>query len=278
MPNRGPDARRRTRKDKTCMRSELKYVLPNSSLPSMRRAIEPFMDLDGHCRGREEEGYTVRSVYLDSPDLRYYHEKHAHLQDRMKVRIRGYDQPEDDAEVFLEIKRKFNSKIAKERAPVSYGAVRPLFESGRYADYIRGSSSRALDTGRRVLYHVHRDRLGPTCLVVYEREAFEGRFDRTFRITLDRNLRGAICPGLDGLFCDEGMREVLPGFFILEIKFNTRMPAWTRQIIAAFGLIQCSASKYCLCVDRFDRRLHSKVSVIAAPPPIVATNGVGAIR
>lgn len=253
------------------MRSELKYVLPTSALSEVRRAIEPFVDLDKHGKGYEEVGYTVRSIYLDSPEFRYYQEKQQHLQHRKKIRIRGYNTPAKDAVVYLELKRKITSKISKERAPVRYADVRPLLRSGRYADYLLDASEKAHAAGRHVLYQAHRDRLGPTCLVVYEREAFFGKFDHTFRLTLDRNLRGFIYPDLDGLFRDDDLRDVLPGQFILEIKFNTRLPAWARQFVAAFGLMQRSASKYCLCVDRFDRRFSSKVAVIAAAPPVTST-------
>lgn len=246
------------------MRDELKYVLPVDALPRVRHALNPFMRLDEHCIDYEERGYTVRSIYLDSSSLRYYHEKIGHLQHRKKVRIRGYNEP--NGTVFLEIKRKDDSAVSKDRAPMPYADLEPLFRTGRFDAFFRTTSDAAV--GRRVCYHVFKNDLRPTCLVVYEREAYEGRFDDSFRITLDRNIRGAMYPRLDGLYEAEGLVEVLPGYFVIEVKFDTRLPAWMRQVIAEFGLMQRAASKYCICVDAFDRRIDTMTAVRACASPV----------
>lgn len=260
----------------TTLREELKYVVPIARLHALRKAIEPFTELDPHGRGYEEEGYTVRSIYLDSPNLLYYHEKQAHLQNRKKLRIRGYNDG-SGGDVFLEIKRKYTSQVAKERAPVRYTDLDALFESGRFADFVCSSTDSAIAAGRRFFYHVYKEHLRPTNLVVYEREAFQGRFDRSFRITFDRNLRGHLYPPLDGLFEDEGFRDAMSDRFIMEVKFATRMPAWMGQIIAEFGLMQRAASKYCIVVDLFDRRLDTKSAALASAPA-VSWNGSAVVH
>ncbi len=248
------------------MREELKYVLPVDALRAIRKAIEPFTEIDPHGRGYEESGYTVRSIYLDSPTLLYYHEKQAHLQHRKKLRIRGYNLPTGDDVVFLEIKRKHTTRVEKDRAAVRYADIDALFETGRYVDYICTSSLDGIVAGRRFFYHVYKEHLRPTNLVVYEREAFQGRFDVSFRVTFDRDLRGAIYPAMDELFAEDDMRPAMPGFFIMEVKFGTRMPAWMGQVIAEFGLMQQAASKYCMCLDLFDRRIDTKSAVLSSAP------------
>lgn len=243
------------------MRDELKYLLPVEALPDLRCAIRPYVELDEHGVGYEERGYSVRSIYLDSPALLYYHEKQGHLQCRKKIRVRGYNRPCDDLRVFLEIKRKNDAAIEKERARLRYRELDGLFRSGDYASYFDRPGAAA--TARRFLYHVYRHDLRPTALVVYEREAFEGRFDDTFRITLDRNLRGRMYPSLDGLYHEDGLEEAMAGWFVMEVKFDVRMPAWMRQVIAEFGLVQRAVSKYCLSVDAFERRIDTRTAVLA---------------
>lgn len=250
------------------LREELKYVLPVDLLPALRKAIEPFAEIDPHGRGFEDVGYTVRSIYLDSPNLLYYHEKQAHLQHRKKLRLRGYNQQDGDDFLFLEIKRKNTTSVEKDRAAVRHDDVGALFQSGRYTDYICSATHDGIDAGRRFFFHVYRENLRPTNLVVYEREAFQGRFDRTFRVTFDRDVRGSLYPGFDELFVEDGMRHAMPGYFIMEVKFTTRMPAWMRQVIAEFGLMQQAASKYCMCVDVFDRRMDMKSAVLASAPAV----------
>lgn len=243
------------------MRDELKYVLPIEELPRLRHAIEPFVRLDEYGKPYRETGYTVRSIYLDSSSMRFYHEKIGHLQHRQKVRVRGYN--DATSTVYLEVKRKSNAAVWKDRAAICYGDLHELFRTGLYED-IAGTTSELAAVARRVCYHLYKDDLRPTSLVVYEREAFQGRFDDTFRITLDKNIRSAMYPDLDALFSDDGLVEALPGRVIMEVKFSTRLPAWMRQILAEFGLMQRAASKYCLCIDSFERRVDTKTAVLAS--------------
>ncbi|MEX0600600.1 MAG: polyphosphate polymerase domain-containing protein [Rhodothermales bacterium] len=250
------------------MRDEFKYVLPVDALPDVRRAIEPFVRLDEHGVGFEEVGYAVRSIYLDSARLRFYHEKRGHLQHRKKIRIRGYNEPGVDPSVFLEIKRKSNAAIAKERTMMPYDDLLGLIQTGRVAAHMASLSVEDSAVVRRAFYHMFKHDLRPTCLVVYEREAFEGRFDRTFRITLDRNLRGVMYPDWHGLYEEDGLVDALPGYFVMEVKFDIRMPAWMRQVISEFGIMQRALSKYCVCIDAFERRIDTKSAVLACAPPI----------
>lgn len=259
------------------LREELKYVLPTSALPALRKAIEPFTEPDPHGRGYEEIGYTVRSIYLDSPNLLYYHEKQAHLQHRKKLRIRGYNLPTDEDIVFLEIKRKHTTRVEKDRAAVRRVDLGVMFETGRYAEYLCASTHAGIDAGRRFFFHLYKEHLRPTSLVAYEREAFKGCFDASFRVTFDRDVRGALYPELDGLFAEDDMRPAMPGYFIMEVKFATRMPAWMGQVIAEFGLMQQAASKYCMCLDLFDRRMDMKSAVLARAPEL-AWHGDAEIR
>ena len=236
--------------------------MPVEQLPALRKAIAPFVELDPNGRGFEERGYTVRSIYLDSADLCFYHEKHEHLQQRKKLRVRGYNQ--DREIVTLEIKRKDTTRITKDRARIKFAALQALFDTGRFADFVCGSAPDALAARRRFLYHVYKDQLAPTALVVYEREAFRGCFDADFRLTLDRNLRGGLYPAFDELFSSDDLIEAMPGSFIMEVKLGARMPAWMRHVIAEFALFQRAASKYCTCIDQFERRLDTKTAVLAS--------------
>lgn len=256
------------------MREELKYVVPDEALDALREEIQPFMQLDKHGVGYENRGYTIRSIYLDSPDLLYYNEKQAHLQNRKKLRIRGYNDRKGDDLVFLEIKRKFTSAIAKDRAPTAYDDLHELFHTADVDRYIGSTHAfpEAREAAKSFFYHVYKHNLRPTNLVVYEREAFMGLFDPTLRITFDRNLRGGIYPTLEELYEERDFRAVMPGFFILEIKYNTQFPGWLRPALARHGLMQRAASKYCMVIDQFERRQEGRISVIANAQSIV-TNG-----
>src|SRR5690606_39811574 len=68
-------------------------------------------------------------------------------------------------------------------APVHYADLEALFQSADVEQFIDPTSSfpEAREAARSFFYHVYRLNLRPTNLVVYEREAFMGRFDPTLR-------------------------------------------------------------------------------------------------
>lgn len=262
------------------MRSEYKYLVPHDALPALRARIAPFVSLDPHGRGYEARGYTVRSLYLDTASLRYYHEKKAGVNVRRKLRIRAYNRPEDGQAVFLEIKRKVGSKVAKNRAPVAFEDLVPLFATGDVDRYVRTGARypRALDDARRFFYHVYRYALRPTHLTVYEREAFVGRFDATLRLTFDRALRGGAYPSLGDLYREDGLRPVFPGYFILEVKYDTRFPAWLRPVLGAYDLRHRALSKYCLCAEVHRKQWDNPVAVLAQAGARRAESGARGAR
>jgi hypothetical protein len=90
--------------------------------------------------------------------------------------------------------------------------------------------------------------------VVYEREAYHGKFDPSQRITFDKNLRGAARPTVDTLFCEDEIRYAMPRHFVLEVKFSGSFPAWLRPIVGALGLRVEAMSKYVTCMEGTFRR------------------------
>jgi SPX domain protein involved in polyphosphate accumulation len=86
---------------------------------------------------KQESGeYTVRSVYYDTPGFHCYQEKMDGVKVRKKFRIRGYNQPAEDSIVFLEIKRKYENFIEKNRAPLLYKDLEALLASPDLDKYI----------------------------------------------------------------------------------------------------------------------------------------------
>jgi len=76
------------------------------------------MTLDPHLERNGKKNYLVRSLYLDTDNLKFYREKQSWISHRRKFRVRAYNQ--DYSKVFLEIKQKKHDFVLKDRACIHY--------------------------------------------------------------------------------------------------------------------------------------------------------------
>ncbi len=242
------------------MRLEYKYPVPNELLPHLRAMIAPFVDVDRYAAQSGAREYTVRSIYFDTCALDFYHEKIAGLQVRKKLRIRGYNGC--GSVVFLEIKRKRGMAVTKNRAPVLYERIGDMLISGDVDRCVLAGQGfpDALKDTRRFLFHVYGAALRPNVLIIYEREAYYSKFNRSLRITFDKNIRSSAYPSIDALFGKDKILHSIPQQFVFEIKFCGGLPLWLKSIIGALGLKRRALSKYVICLDthgmpqRFSKR------------------------
>jgi len=233
------------------MKFEYKYLVPIERLPELRTLISPFMVTDTHMDMGGPAGYTVRSIYFDTFQYDDYYEKISGLKIRKKIRIRGYNGQNHKNIVFLEIKRKNEKRVKKNRAPIKYKNLKDLLITGdteKYIMTIKGFKE-AIENSRQFLFHIYKKSLQPIILVIYEREAYHGTFDNSFRITFDKNLRSMIYPDIQELYQDEYIKYSIPDHFVLEVKFFDVFPSWLRSIIGSLGLRLQAFSKYTTCID-----------------------------
>ena len=215
-------------------------------LEPMRKRFMPFLVPDLNADQTElKSEYTVRSIYFDTPNFDSLSEKKEGLENRLKLRIRGYNNYFSGCEVFLEIKRKFGDRIAKNRAITLYDLLDKTLETGELKRSNGKPSDIMKEDAARFLFHLHRESQRPVNLVVYEREPYHGKFDSTVRITFDKNIRAAVFPHLSELFSNNGLSHIWKDAFILEIKyFDGGMPSWSKSIIQEFELKHEALSKY----------------------------------
>ncbi len=83
------------------MRLEYKYIVPSNKLESLRNALLPFVQYDPYSNIRGDKQYTVKSIYLDSRNLKDYRDKIDGVYKRKKVRIRGYNDVHDNSTLFF---------------------------------------------------------------------------------------------------------------------------------------------------------------------------------
>ncbi|MBT6458240.1 MAG: VTC domain-containing protein, partial [Planctomycetaceae bacterium] len=148
---------------------------------------------------------------------------------------------------FLEIKRRNDVVVSKDRLSFSLSQLPDNIPNSRFLYHAIKSAqaSKAVVTEAQLLlawYNLH-----PTALVQYQRFPFVALNDPTFRITFDRNLKGHWRPS--HIFSAPPLRRCLPGYTVLELKFNHSIPGWLHSVIQDYELQRTSCSKYATVVQ-----------------------------
>lgn len=249
-------------------RYEYKYLVDNSLIDKIREDLLPFMEVDDFAKKHSDGQYTVRSIYYDSPKFDCYREKYDGVKIRNKYRIRGYDTLSGESIAFLEIKHKDTNCISKSRAPVSYSNVAKSLYSRHMDDYVISFSGNGIEKkdAKKFLYYYHLKKLHPAVLVIYDREAFWGKFDKSLRLTFDKNLRSVIFPSLNMLYNEDKAKVTMKNNFILEIKFFGTLPRWIKAMVSKYQLDRRALSKYTMSLEthnEFNSKSFAKRSLIA---------------
>lgn len=236
-------------------RVEVKYLVPMEMKEELREDILPYLRYDYYSEKRPLKEYTVRSIYLDTPELTSYHEKLSGIKVRNKFRIRGYNELTEDAKVFIEIKRKDENYVSKDRVPILYSELNDFlnhFDLSKIGNHTIEYEKR-LEAAKNFFYYFSKNKLKPLINVVYEREAFECKFGSGLRVTFDINLRSFLTQSYDNLFDNPEMDILFPSHFILEIKYYKALPSWVPKIINKYNLKKEAISKYALSIENYLR-------------------------
>jgi hypothetical protein len=231
------------------MRLEYKYLIPVSMMEQIRNELIPYMNVDKYAGEKNE--YTVRSIYFDTPRMRYYFEKVEGQKIRKKVRLRSYNEYQPDKKVFLEIKRKNQGYIYKHRSIIQLKDADTFFQEHNPEDYIinTGTNGTSLEDAKMFLFYMKHENLRPSILITYDREPYTGKFTKDLRITFDKNLRFLTHVDHYRLFEETDMNFALEGKTILEVKFRKSFPDWLRILLSRFSLQRMALSKYVICLE-----------------------------
>ena len=224
-------------------RFELKYVMPANLADSILASISNFVKPDPYTGDKDH--YFVNSIYLDSPNFISYQEKLDGLKNRKKFRIRYYQEhcENPNSPIFFEIKRKSDSIIIKDRL---------LVNQNHLANFSLSTWNKLRYTNPPLfseIFHSYQTlRLKPRILVHYKRKPYFSKFNKTFRITFDYDIKAA---KVDSFQPNKiYSKNVLHNFAVMEVKFNGVIPPWFSYIIKMNNLKRGSFSKYCQSVSK----------------------------
>lgn len=236
-------------------RLEVKYLVDRTRRTALERDVMALMRLDAHSR--RDGGYTVRSLYLDTPDYMAYHEKVAGTAVRHKLRLRVYgEDPERETPfVQLEIKSRVIGFIHKTTARVAL-ADYPALERAMWRRTLPPAHLMA-DPGVREFFRLQRQfNLEPKIIVQYRRQAFERPEFQRVRVSFDDAFFAS--RNLDLLGPLRAGQRVMPqGSAVFEIKADGALTRALHMLIGKYDLGNEAFSKYCYAV-RATARLSAR--------------------
>ncbi|MHC5060306.1 MAG: VTC domain-containing protein [Planctomycetota bacterium] len=228
-------------------RYELKYRIDESKARAIEQFIKPYIHMDRYSKLRSDSGgaYPIVSLYLDSQDFRFCRESMTGKKNRVKLRIRSYD---DDTSTpyFFEIKRRLNNVIIKSRARVNYNDMAALMAARSVGPQKYKADEQTL---RQFQLYMNYINARPAILIRYMRKAYEDDSDNRVRVTFDRLLRHNVTSEPVVRFGGMGWQQHKQRGVVLELKFTARYPAWLSGMVKCFNLRQESMSKYASSVQ-----------------------------
>lgn len=211
-------------------RVEKKYLLNEAQFESLKRKLADRMQVDAYGL------HTIRNVYFDTKDqllIRTSLEKPCYKE---KFRIRCYGMPDENAQTFLEIKKKYKGIVYKRRIAMPYAEAYQYLYEGKNP----GLDSQIF---REIDYFKMRYELQPEMYLAYDRLALFGKEDPEFRVTFDKNIRSRKHDPV--LLNDTDTIPLLEkGYHLMEVKIAGAVPLWFAVLLSEEKIYPVSFSKY----------------------------------
>jgi len=232
-------------------RFEFKYLVDRSVKDTLLKDLLRYMEYDVPPQV-DEDYYEVLNLYLDSQNLKFYREKIDGLMFRRKMRFRFYTaNPQEHENVFVEIKRKRNMTIIKDRVKLPYADALDI--ATRSFSGVLGRldnlGAQEKDVLSEFLFEVMKNRLQSRLWVNYKRTALAARDFPRLRVTFDDDITTARAKNGFGFDLDRASHRLFRNKSVFEVKYNGTLPYWIHDIIRKYQLFREPISKYCNAVE-----------------------------
>ena len=229
-------------------RYEFKYILNANLRKKIQSDVSKFMRVDEFAS--ENKKYFVRSLYFDDDVSTEYYNKIDGMKVRRKFRLRTYGKEfSKEKPIFLELKGRYNQRTYKRRKIINIENLHK-YENEEISKIIKDDEFKD-NLGQNFLFEKIKRNLKPKVITDYWRCPFISDYDRNFRVTFDDSLKIKKTPKLFNNN-QSFLRSSLPGYSILEIKFDRRIPKWFHRIIQSYNLRKVSVSNFCIGMEIAD--------------------------
>lgn len=210
-------------------RYELKYLVTKEQRDEILWAMEPYMTADRFFHS------SIRNIYCDTPNYRLIRQSLDKPVYKEKLRLRSYGPAGMGDEIFVELKKKYESVVYKRRLEMPQKqALEALMGKAPLPDSQIG---REIDAALQFYQE-----LIPRVFLSYERDAYHA-WGSDFRLTFDDCIRYRTqALTLDS---DPWGEALLDGDTVLmELKIPDSMPLWMASLLSRLGIVKTSFSKY----------------------------------
>lgn len=226
-------------------RYELKYILDSAQYAAIKAEIAKRLSPDEFGRN------TVQSLYYDTPDNRLIRASMEKPAFKEKLRVRCYNLNDDDKNVYVEMKRKYDGVVYKRRITCKEGDVAALIEGeNKTGGKMQiGDKTQILQISKELDYFTRfYGNLSPKILILCEREAFCDK-ESDLRVTFDENIRYR-AKGLNFYASLDGENLLPDDCVLMELKSGSAFPLWLCGILGEQNVKKQSFSKYGSAYER----------------------------
>ena len=209
-------------------RDEQKYLLDNQTYQELLNKIKNYLLKDKYF----EE--TICNIYFDTDHNDLVIASLEKPEYKEKIRLRSYNIPTLDSNVFLEIKKKYNGLVNKRRVTLKLQDVYDYLDNG-----IPPNKSQIMQEIDYCFKYYH---LKPTLFIAYKRLSYISKDNPNLRLTFDSN----IISRRDNLRLDTAIKGeiMLKDYHIMEIKSLNSLPWWLIKALDYLKIYPTSYSKY----------------------------------
>ena len=211
-------------------RVEKKYILTEKQYVFLKEYIKNRMIEDEYGKS------TICNVYFDTNQYDLIRHSITKPIFKDKIRVRSYNTPRLEDDVYLEIKRKYDGVVSKRRIKIK---LRDLYK------YLNDKEIEIDNpqVEKELNYYFDYYKLKPTMYLSYYRRAYYEKDNKDFRLTFDSNI---IAREYDlnlekGNYGENIFEE---DKYIMEVKTLGAMPIWFVKALNEFKISPCGFSKY----------------------------------
>ena len=220
-------------------RVEEKYFLNKNQKDLLLSLIDDYITKDKFYKS------NILNIYFDNSNNELVIRSNLKPIYKDKIRLRSYDIPTLNSDVFLEIKSKYDGITYKRRIKLKLKD---------FYDYIKGKKINDSQIMKEIDYLFKYYDLKPNYFIAYNRLSFKGKDDNNLRITFDSNLRSRN-DNLKLEYGDFGEKYFNDDKYIMEIKTINAMPIWLTNILSKLEIYPTSFSKYGEIYKRKENKL-----------------------